>query len=170
LVRVLNHIREGRADNLTDLEVNRSLDGTSLLFEIADLDLRKAANSRDLNRIRLLEQARAESARRKDRRDMLGHLGILGDAAWDVLLELYISDASGSQLNASTVGAEAAIPQSTALRWLSLLEKEGLVRRRDDIFDKRRHWVGLTPTARKAMDRHFSRALALEQLRHSNVA
>lgn len=162
----LNHDRERGAAIVTDAHVDLRSDGPSLIFDVADVDLHGETKPKRSSRIVLLEQARAEVARRKDRRALLGSFGILGDPAWDMLLELYISDVSGARLYASVVGAEAGIPQSTALRWIAVLEKDGLVRRRDDVFDKRRQWVGLTPTARKTLDRHFSRSLAVEQASH----
>lgn len=146
---------------MTDAHLDHRSDGPSVILDGADVALKPTRS----NRMMLLEQARAEVVRRKDRRALLGSRGILGDPAWDILIELYISDIAGAQLYASVVGAEAGIPQSTALRWIAVLEKDGLVRRRDDVFDRRRQWVGLTPSARKILDRYFSRALAREQSR-----
>lgn len=141
---------------MTDLEVDCSAGIASQVFEIAEVELSDAGNFKRSRRDSLLEDARAELLRRKQRRQVLGHLGILNDPAWDILLELYIADITGCQLYASVVGTDAAIPQSTALRWLTVLEKEGLLRRRFDNFDKRRQWVGLTPFARSLMERHFT--------------
>lgn len=157
----LSHVRERGAAIVTDAHLDHRSDGPSVILDGADVALKPTRS----NRMMLLEQARAEVVRRKDRRALLGSRGILGDPAWDILIELYISDIAGAQLYASVVGAEAGIPQSTALRWIAVLEKDGLVRRRDDVFDRRRQWVGLTPSARKILDRYFSRALAREQSR-----
>ena len=109
-------------------------------------------------RLELITIARAEVKRRVDRREVFGAYDVLGDPAWDILLELYISGLTGSGLYASVVGTDAGIPQSTALRWLTVLEKDGLVRRHVDPFDKRRQWVGVTPRARSLMEKHFMRS------------
>ncbi len=111
-------------------------------------------------RLELLAIARSEAKRRADRRALFSAFDVLSDPAWDILLELYIAGLSGSGLYASVVGAEAGIPQSTALRWLTVLEKAGLVRRHLDPFDKRRQWVGVTPRARSLMEKHFTRSLS----------
>ncbi|MCY1669458.1 hypothetical protein OVA07_00270 [Novosphingobium sp. SL115] len=106
----------------------------------------------------LLDLVRAEQANRKRRAQLLGiDHDIFSDPAWDILLELFEADLGGQKINASVVGLDANIPQSTALRWLNMLEKVGLVRRRKDEFDKRRQWIGLTVTARAALQKYFQR-------------
>lgn len=141
---------------MTDIEADCSAGIASLVFEFSDVEHSQVNDSRRPRRDGFLNEARAEQKRREQRRRVFGHLGILNDPAWDILLELYIAHTTGSQLYASVVGAEAGIPQSTALRWLTVLEKEGLLQRRFDVMDKRRQWVGVTPLARSLMDRHFA--------------
>lgn len=143
---------------MTDVESDRISAFASTNFELGEEAPFDHNGQADTSRNRLLFVARAEAARRRDRRELLGEFGILSDPAWDILLELYISDATGSQIYASLIGSETGIPQSTALRWLAVLEKSGLVRRRIDVFDKRRQWVGLTPRARTILQKHFSRS------------
>lgn len=143
---------------MTDIEVDRSAGIASLVFEFSDAELNEVCVARRSQKNLLLDEARIEQKRREQRRQVFGNLGILNDPAWDILLELYVAHATGNQLYASAVGAEAGIPQSTALRWLTVLEKEGLLRRRFDVFDKRRQWVGLTPLARSMMDQNLAKA------------
>lgn len=145
---------------MTDIEVDGCAGIASLVFELSDVEFNDVNVSPRSRRVFLLEEARSEQKRRDHRRQVFGNLGILNDPAWDIMLELYIAHATGNQLYASAVGAEAGIPQSTALRWLTVLEKEGLLRRRFDVFDKRRQWVGLTPLARALMDQHLAKASA----------
>jgi DNA-binding MarR family transcriptional regulator len=49
-----------------------------------------------------------------------------------------------------------ALPATTVLRRLGLLEKEGLVTRAGDPFDARRVFVTLSPAGIEAMDRCFA--------------
>jgi DNA-binding MarR family transcriptional regulator len=143
---------------VTKAESDRTAPISSLIFEVGEAGVQTSESRTGLNRTQLLVFARAEARRRLDRREVFGQFDMLSDPAWDILLELYIADATGSPLYASVIGSEAEIPQSTALRWLTVLEKSGLVRRRHDVFDKRRQWVGLTPRGRTLMERHFSRS------------
>ena len=143
---------------MTDVESDRAFPITSLVFEIDEAMEQSNEGRGEGGRKNFLIVARAEAARRFNRRELFGEFDIFSDPAWDILLELYIADATGSQLYASVVGSEAGIPQSTALRWLAVLEKAGLLRRRHDMFDKRRQWIGLTPRALSLMEKHFSRS------------
>lgn len=104
-----------------------------------------------------LDQVCRERRNRKRRIALLAPQdGIFADPAWDLLLELYEAALRGKKLSASALGIEAGIPQSTALRWLALLEKMGLMRRTQDVFDKRRQWVTLTTRAMKGFDQYFA--------------
>lgn len=141
---------------MADNELSSS-NGWSMLA--SDEDDPSSPSSESQSRLRLLANARAEAKRRADRRALFGLYDVLNDPAWDILLELYIAGLTGNGLYASVVGAEVGIPQSTALRWLTVLEKMGLVRRNLDPFDKRRQWVGVTPRARTLMEKHFARSL-----------
>ncbi len=104
-----------------------------------------------------LDQVCREQRNRKRRTALLASDDrIFADPAWDILLELYEATLRGKKLNASVIGLDADIAQSTALRWLTMLEKMGLVRRTQDIFDKRRQWVGLTTRAIRGFDQYFA--------------
>jgi DNA-binding MarR family transcriptional regulator len=147
---------QGRASVMADNQLDLSNDWT--MFASSE-DAPSSKRGASEMRLELLGLARAEAKRRADRRELFGAYDVLSDPAWDILLELYIAGLSGSGLYASVVGTEAGIPQSTALRWLTVLEKSGLVRRHLDQFDKRRQWVGVTPRARGLMEKHFARSL-----------
>jgi DNA-binding MarR family transcriptional regulator len=108
-------------------------------------------------RAALLEQVSCEQRNRKRRTALIAPGGgLFADPAWDILLELYVAELRGQKLNASVLGIEAGIPQSTALRWLALLEKMGLARRSQDVFDKRRQWVALTRRATAGLEHYFA--------------
>jgi len=72
-------------------------------------------------------------ARRRRERHFSSNL--LGEPAWDMLLELAISAVTGARLNTTSLCAASGAPFSTALRTMRLLETEGFLRRtraRDD--------------------------------------
>lgn len=105
----------------------------------------------------LIERVKSEVRRRKLRCELLNvPQDMFSMPAWEILMELFLAELLGQKNNVSTVGIEAGIPQSTAQRWLVLLERRNLVRRRRDLLDRRRQWIGLTPQAYKALCRYFA--------------
>lgn len=89
---------------------------------------------------------------RRTREQVLGQ-DLFADPAWDILLQLYACTLEQRRLSVTDVSLAAAVPISTALRWLAKLINDGLIIRRGDHLDGRRSWVELTPKGRLAMDR-----------------
>lgn len=79
--------------------------------------------------------------------------GLFSDPAWDILLAAYAArmEQHGTALN--DLCNAAAVPSSTALRWVFKLEQEGWLRRQDDLFDGRRSCVEITDKGAAAMER-----------------
>lgn len=74
---------------------------------------------------------------------------LFADPAWDILLDLFASAIEGKQVTVSDACIAAHVPTSTALRWASRLESDGLVTRHRDPADGRRTYLELTPAADK---------------------
>jgi DNA-binding MarR family transcriptional regulator len=81
---------------------------------------------------------------------------LFADPAWDILLNLFHADLSQRRFSVSRCCAAAAVPATTALRWLKSMEKQGLIVRRNDPFDNRRIFVELAPETRLALQGYFS--------------
>lgn len=81
---------------------------------------------------------------------------LFADPAWDMLLDLYAADLGQHQVSVSSVCHAADVPTTTALRWLSTLEKAGLIIRSNDPFDARRVFVKLSENGLASMDAYFS--------------
>lgn len=81
------------------------------------------------------------------RRDALFPGTLFADPAWDVLLDLYLAGLENRRVSVSNACIAAAVPTTTALRWIGLLEEEGLVQRFDDPGDRRRAYLQLAPEA-----------------------
>ena len=65
---------------------------------------------------------------RASRRDFVPHWLFGGEAAWDMLLELYCAKLSGNAaVRLSTLTAPATAPASAASRWLRALQEANLV-------------------------------------------
>jgi hypothetical protein len=81
------------------------------------------------------------------RRARLDHLPaiLFGEPAWECLLQLYVAESERRQLSAEQCVGLSAAPASTAMRWVSLLIAEGLVKRQDSGL------LALTATARRAL-------------------
>lgn len=81
---------------------------------------------------------------------------LFADPAWDILLELYLADLAQRRVSISSLCIGAAVPATTALRWINTLEKEGLLRRNNDPFDGRRVYASLSETGLNKMDAYFA--------------
>lgn len=93
--------------------------------------------------------------RRRRRTEIFGQADLFGEPAWDILLDLYIAHAQQNPVSVSSACIGAAVPSSTALRWLGILCDNGLCRREHDPQDQRRVLVHLTERALKTMDAYF---------------
>ncbi|MCK8456714.1 MULTISPECIES: winged helix DNA-binding protein [Sphingomonas] len=90
-------------------------------------------------------------------RDTLLGGTLFSEPAWDILLDLFISDHEGRRLSVSAVCIGARSPSATALRYLSILQDAGLVERTRDERDGRRSHVQLTVSGQRRMATLLSR-------------
>jgi hypothetical protein len=81
--------------------------------------------------------------RRRDAR-MGGSVDLFGEPSWDMLLDLFIAQGRQRPVSVSSACIASSTPQSTALRYVGLLEKVGLIRRAKDPSDGRRQYLELT--------------------------
>lgn len=88
-------------------------------------------------------------------RDRFFPMEIFADPAWDILLELYAAELGQLRITVSSACRGAAVPATTALRWISTLEENQLVQRRSDPFDGRRVFLSLTDDGLAAMNDFF---------------
>lgn len=80
---------------------------------------------------------------------------LFGEPAWDMLLDLYAARLEHTQVSVSSLCIAAAVPSTTALRWLRTLTMSGLVARRSDPHDKRRIFIELGDDATAGMNGYF---------------
>lgn len=76
---------------------------------------------------------------------------IFADPAWDMLLDLIAARLEGNRVPVSSLCIAAAVPTSTALRWVRSLQEAGLFIRHVDPDDARRSYIILSDTAADAM-------------------
>ena len=81
---------------------------------------------------------------------------LFADPAWDMLLDLLQAEIAQLRVPVSSLCIAAAVPATTALRWLKAMVSEGLFVRRADPHDGRRVFVELAPEASQALRRYFA--------------
>lgn len=104
------------------------------------------------------EMAREHYRSRRRRDKIFGSEALFGEPAWDILLDLFIAAKENRRVSVMSACIGAAVPSTTALRWITALEREHLLMREDDPVDARRTYVGLSPQGYSAMVDYFSAA------------
>jgi hypothetical protein len=81
---------------------------------------------------------------------------LFADPAWDMLLDLLQAEITHLRVPVSSLCIAAAVPATTALRWLKSMVSQGVFLRRADPHDGRRVFVELAPEASRALRRYFA--------------
>lgn len=107
---------------------------------------------------RWLRHARRLYRDRRSRAQIFGDETLFGEPGWDILLDLFIAAKERKRVPVTSACIGAAVPTTTALRWLAVLEDRGLVLREADPTDARRIFVRLSAEAYAKMVAYFARA------------
>ena len=81
---------------------------------------------------------------------------LFADPAWDMLLDLLQAEIAQLRVPVSSLCIAAAVPATTALRWLKTMVQEGIFVRRADPHDGRRVFVELAPQTSQALRHYFA--------------
>lgn len=81
---------------------------------------------------------------------------LFADPAWDIMLDLLQAEIAQLRVPVSSLCIAAAVPATTALRWLKTMVQQGLLVRRADPCDGRRVFVELAPDTSRALRRYFA--------------
>lgn len=76
---------------------------------------------------------------------------LFADPAWDMLLDLFAAELERRQVSVSSLCIAAAVPPTTALRWIGTLHEAGLFERKADPTDRRRAYIGLSAQGLEGM-------------------
>lgn len=137
--------------------------GTDALFRVAQhlaatgpepdgLQAEHLHRAIDRSEISALDRARALYDLRRSREHFFkGNADLFGEPAWDILLDLFIAGEIAKPVSVTSACIGASTPPTTALRWLCVLEKRGLVERIPDPHDRRRALMRLTPKADQSL-------------------
>lgn len=93
-------------------------------------------------------------------RDRFFRSDLFADPAWDMLLDLMAARLDRVQVAVSSLCIAAAVPPTTALRWIKALTENGMFIRVDDPGDGRRVFIELSDGAAGAMTAYLSAAKA----------
>ena len=108
---------------------------------------------------RTVERQRAKAVRRMLRqrrmREQYFPADLFADPAWDMLLDLYAARLERQPVSVSSLCIAAAVPATTALRWIKTMTDAGLFLREADPRDGRRIFIALTESVCEAMARYF---------------
>lgn len=86
---------------------------------------------------------------------------LFADPAWDMLLDLMAARLEREQVAVSSLCIAAAVPPTTALRWIRTMTEQGIFERRHDPGDGRRIFIDLSDAAAQAMTAYFTQVRGL---------
>lgn len=84
-------------------------------------------------------------ARHERNRRFANRSKLFSDPAWDILIDLLGAELKAARTSITSACAASRVPHTTALRYIRLLETEGLISRRADAEDGRRMFLTVTP-------------------------
>jgi DNA-binding transcriptional ArsR family regulator len=97
-------------------------------------------------------------------RDQYLPADLFADPAWDMLLDLMAARLEGHRVAVSSLCIAAAVPATTALRWIKMLTDQGLVVRSADPQDGRRVYIELADEAARALTAYLVAAQRISSL------
>lgn len=106
------------------------------------------------NAVNLAIKARVIYAQREKRRTFIKD-DLLGEPAWDMLLDLFTQFAGGAKVSVTSLCLASRVPPTTALRYITLLEDAMMIKKESSEFDKRVTFVKLTDLGVITMGRYL---------------
>ncbi|MGB7408714.1 MAG: winged helix DNA-binding protein [Pontixanthobacter sp.] len=91
----------------------------------------------------------------RERRDKHFNADLFADPAWDMILDLIAAREEHRRISISSLCVAARVPPSTALRWVNILIKKGVIERISDPSDKRRAFVRLSENGARSAAAYF---------------
>lgn len=114
-------------------------------------DRRAQVDRRDPAAPREMLAAIRATIRARRLRDQYFSGDLFADPAWDMLLDLLLARLERRPVAVSSLCIAAAVPPTTALRWIKRLTDEGIFVRSADPRDGRRIFIGLSDEAAEGM-------------------
>lgn len=124
--------------------------------EAGPLELASLLVSSTQEHVSSLDIALRQYHARRLREAVFEDRSLFGEPAWNVLLDLFIAERQGKRMSVKSACIGAAVPLTTAFRWLRILEERGYVHREHDGSDARRSYISLTPMGLERMTKYFT--------------
>lgn len=83
---------------------------------------------------------------------------LFADPGWDILLDLFAAKLEGKSVSVSSLCIAAAVPPTTALRWITTMTEHGALVRKQDPNDARRVFIELSPDSEARLRAYFTDA------------
>jgi DNA-binding MarR family transcriptional regulator len=80
---------------------------------------------------------------------------LFADPAWDIMLDLYASDLERKRVSVSSLCIAAAVPPTTALRWIGSMTDAGILLREQDQSDARRVFIVLSDHVKEKLNSYL---------------
>lgn len=102
---------------------------------------------------------RDEYKRRQQRGKFFNQNLFMGEPCWDILLDLTLAYLEGRKIYVSSACIASGVPPTTALRWLKILEDEGLAVRMPDKQDRRKSSIAVTDRGFQSLEAYFQKCI-----------
>jgi hypothetical protein len=79
-----------------------------------------------------------------------------GGAAWNILLDLAASKIEGRRISVTSACLASKVPPTTALRWIGLLEEDGMIVKENDLSDRRRTFLQISDQAMRLIYTYYN--------------
>ncbi|MDE8653624.1 MarR family transcriptional regulator [Novosphingobium album (ex Liu et al. 2023)] len=139
-----------------DLEFAASGESDATITPIRQTKVEKAKSGQD--HPVWVELARQTYEDRRRRSKIFKSEELFGEPAWDIMLDLFVAAKERRRVSVTSACIGSAVPSTTALRWIAILEREGLLLREADPSDARRVYVKLSTRGYSAMLEYFSQS------------
>lgn len=97
-----------------------------------------------------------EIIRLRRQRERFFDNGLFADPAWDILLDLKAAQMEKQMVSVSSLCIAAAVPPTTALRWISAMTESGMLIRQQDPDDARRVFILLSDETSARIEDYFA--------------
>lgn len=158
--KILANRLKSIASELIGISKNLGPDGLGLdspPFMLVEDDSRPVTALGDARMAEYAERLYKERRRRS--RYLPGHL--FAEPAWDILLDLFVNGVRDRAISITSACIAGGIPATTGLRWLGVLEKEGLLVRGTSEEDARVTWVQLSGYGMDVMRGYLAETMGL---------
>lgn len=145
--------QESRADVLA-LEI---IERTRTLHSLIGADMSPAISYTEDQPTQSHRQLARQLLRERRDRDVVLNVELLGDPAWDMLLDLFVAGEEAKTISVSSLCLASGVPPSTALRWITVLADRDLIVRINDPRDGRRVNISLPPQTRTSLRTYLER-------------